>query len=95
MNIYWLDTFGRLLFQNKENKYLFAERKYRNIDKVIFIDDTRGFCENAGEGKFSDLIQDEWVKITRDEFNMIKRSYREIVLIKQAISINNQWKKIH
>jgi|ERR1700761_6446006 len=94
MNKFWLNSFGRLIFQNKANKNLFAERLYRNIDRVIFIDDTRGFCENAGEGKFSEFVQEEWIPITRDEFNMIKRTYREIGLIRQAIEINEQWKKL-
>ena len=94
MNKFWLNSFGRLLFQNKINKFLFAEKLHRNIDKVAFIDDSRGFCEKTGEGSFSDFIQDEWIPISRDEFNMIKTSYREIELIRQAIIINEHWKKI-
>lgn len=95
MNKYWLDSYGRILFQNKSNKYLFAERKFRNIDRIIFIDDSRGFCENAGEAKFSEFKQEDWIQVTREEFNMIKRSYREMVFIRQAIEMNKQWKKIH
>lgn len=94
MNKNWLNVFGRLIFQNKENKYLFAERPYRTHDSVLYIDDTRGFAENVGRGKFSEMNMDEWIPITREEFNMIKRSYREILLIRQAIEINNQWKAI-
>jgi hypothetical protein len=95
MNKFWLNVFGKMIFQNKANKFLFAERSFRNIDRIIFIDDSRGFCENAGEGKFTEFNQDEWIPITREEFNMIKRSYREIEFIRQAILLNNQWKKIN
>ena len=86
---YWLNVYGKLAFQNKKNSFLYAERSYRNIDRIIFIDETNGYSENGGEGKFSEFNQEEWTPITQQEYDMIKRSYKEIPLIREAIRINN------
>ena len=94
MKKFWLNDYGKLAFQNKVNKYLFAERSYRNIDKVIYIDETRGYSEYAGVGKFSEFKEEEWIPITPAEFKMVKHSYREIVIIKEIIKMNMELRKI-
>ena len=93
MKKFWLNDYGKLAFQNKENKYLFAERSYQNIDKIIYIDESRGYSENAGVGKFSEFKKEEWIPITKTEFNMVKHSYREIVIIKDIIKMSKDLKK--
>ena len=91
----WLDVYGLLVFQNKKNKFLFATRAYRNIDRVLFIDETRGLREYAGEGKYSEFNHDEWIPITKDEYEMIKFSYGEILVIRNAINLNKSLKKLN
>jgi hypothetical protein len=90
-----LNIYGLLVFQNRQNKHLFAERPYRNIDRIIFTDETRGLREYAGECKYSEFDKSEWILITEQEYKMIKYSYKELSIIREAISLNNSIKKLN
>jgi len=85
---YWLDEYGQLAFQNKENPYKFAHRAYHWVDRVMFTDETRWMRESAGQGKFSEFNTNEWIPITKEEYAHIHRGFREVIAIRREIRIN-------
>jgi hypothetical protein len=85
---YWLDEYGQLGFQNKENPYKFAHRAYHWVDRVIFTDESNWSRTSAGQCKFSELNTDEWTPITKEEYTYIRRGFREVIAIRREIRIN-------
>ena len=67
-NEYFTNEYGNLVFINKSNPYLFAERPYHWQDRVIFLDestvDSNGRRERTVKTskKFSDFYKemDDW-----------------------------------
>ena len=52
-----LNEFGKLVFRNKHDNFLFAERAYSWVDRVVLIDEGNKNCDRevVGDLKFSDL----------------------------------------
>ena len=59
----WLNSSGLLVFQNKSNRKLFAERTYHWIDRITLIDETNDERRYAGD------IKNHELKSRRVDFN--------------------------
>ena len=94
MNIFWLNIYGKLIFQNKDDKYLFAERTSRHIDKIVLLDESHGYRNYVGECRFSEFKLSNWIPISKEEYKMIKTRYTEIIVIREVFKLNKQLKKI-
>ena len=69
----WLNEYGKLVFQHKTKRKLFAERSYHWVNRLHFIDESEGNRSHAGEMKFSEFDSSDWIQITPQEFESLKK----------------------
>ena len=83
----WLNKHGKLVFQHKTKRKLFAERSYYWVDRLHYIDESEGTRASVGEIKFSRFDSSEWIQITPEEFEPVKSFYYEVDQIRRDIKI--------
>jgi hypothetical protein len=72
-----LNEHGKLVFKHKTNKRLFLDRSYRWVDRLILLDETDG-RQVIDEFKYSTFDLSAWEPMTKEEFDSVKSSYKEI-----------------
>ena len=72
-----LTEHGLLVFKHKTNKRLFLERTYRWVDILTLLDETDG-RQIIDQFKYSTFDLSAWEPMTKEEFDSVKRCYKEI-----------------
>jgi hypothetical protein len=72
-----LDENGLLVFKHKTNKRLFLERTYRWVDRLVLIDETEGI-QIIDSYKFSTYELSAWESMTKSEYELIEKKYKEV-----------------
>jgi len=72
-----LNEFGLAVWRHKTNKNLFVQREYNWVDRVIVLDETetRNIVDDV---KFSTFDFSDWIPMTVEEFEKVKRNFKEI-----------------
>lgn len=79
-----LNEWGKLVWINKKNPYLFAERAYDWVDRITFIDescyDENGFLYRTHKGSitWAKFNPSEWIPLTKEQYDKSKKGYRDI-----------------
>ena len=84
----WLNVNGLVIYQNKLNRKLFAERTYHWVDRIVIIDESQNERLFIGQCNLSQFDKDGWTVITKEEFRLIKSNYSEINQIRRDLKIN-------
>lgn len=88
---YYLDEFGKLVFQSLINPNIFAHRTYHWVDIIAFADEAKGrkYLGQLSFSKFEEeLIKDNWILITKEEAARVKADWREITAIRRDLKID-------
>ena len=72
-----LNKRGKLVFKHKTNPNLFAERVYEWVDRIIVLDETKD-RKVTKDTKYSTFDLSDWEPMTQDEYDSVKRKYKEI-----------------
>ncbi len=68
---------GLLVFKHKTNKRLFLQRTYRWKDQLDLIDEAEG-RQHIMSFPYSSIDVSAWEPVTKEEYEKVKRRYREI-----------------
>lgn len=83
---YWLNDYGRVTLQSKNNENIFAHRDYSWVDRVVILDESTG-RKIIGQYSIQDIDLCEWIPITKEEDKYVKKTYREIKQIRRKLRI--------
>jgi hypothetical protein len=72
-----LNEFGLRVWKHKTNKRLFLQQSYSWKDDLVLLDETEG-RQIVDSFKASTFDYSAWTPMSKEEFNTVKSSYKEI-----------------
>lgn len=76
-NLIKLDENGMAVWRHKTNQNLFVERTYEWCNRVIILDESEE-REVIDDLEFSTFDFSDWTPMTVEEYQRVKRKYKEI-----------------
>jgi hypothetical protein len=77
--IHRLNEYGLAVWRHKTKPFLFAQRAYDWVDRIVLIDESDGVHRTiVDDVKFSTFDFTDWIAVTHHQYTKVKAMYREI-----------------